>query len=193
MWLAHAYIPRLGARLPVPPNSASRQTVIGIRPWDARQTIKRPRSCQLQCAACGTLDARLQQTLADSSLLETSAVEQLGALCVLCSRDVCLALRDEGREARALPGQSIVLRSPITPRNRKARNALSGHRTPKTTPRRPEEFSAPVASSSSRRDRHRDRRGGKQLSLAPVFQQIPSPASYIPDRRGLTARLQVHD
>ena len=48
------------------------------------------------------------------ALLETSAVEQL-ALCVLSSGDGCLVLRDESREARALPGQSIVLRSPITP------------------------------------------------------------------------------
>jgi hypothetical protein len=35
--MIEAYIPRLGVRLPVPPNSASRQTVIGIRPW-ARST-----------------------------------------------------------------------------------------------------------------------------------------------------------
>ena len=37
---------------------------------------------------------------------------------------VCLALWGEGREARALPGQSIVLRSPITPRTESKKRAF---------------------------------------------------------------------
>lgn len=108
-------------------------------PGHARQTFKRPRSCQLQCAACGTLDARLQQTLADSSwALSVCYVAEMSVLpCGMRAERQGHSLVGQSSEAAlSLPEtEKQETRFQVTKHPRQRLGALKNSRHPWPVPR----------------------------------------------------------